>query len=893
MNSWLLGVVVTALVACIVSGGELPTAKTLRNSLGMRFARIEAGSFTMGFEGRRLPRAVAAQPWREQGDPDEHPAHRVTLSRPFYMAVTEVTNAQYEQCDPRHRELRGTWGFSKADDEAVVFVTWGEAVAFCEWLSKKEGRPYRLPTEAEWEYACRAGTTTPFHTGDSLPNALWKNQRRSWYPDPRRSKEANEIVPLTVGGTPPNPWGLCDMHGNVEEWCLDWYGPYDGGEQVDPLGRTDGDFRVTRGGSHGTEVFYLRSANRLGALPEDRSWLIGFRVVFGEMPGAKALPRPPLPLHQRDVAQAEADWSKGPDPAKPFFGEPKVYVKIPAGSNGPMFSKHNHDPALVWCPNGDILAIWYSCVEEPGRELSILASRLRRGRDEFEPASVFWDAPDRNDHAPAMWHDGEGTLYHFNGYSAAATWGNTATILRTSADNGATWSRARLINPEHKTRQMPVESVFRTREGSIILPCDAVSVGQGGTAIHVSRDGGKTWQDAGGKAAGIHAGIVQLEDGRLMALGRGDNVDGKMPKSISADMGKTWSVSASPFPPISGGQRLVLLRLREGPLFFASFAKSIEVTDAAGERRPVTGLFAALSDDDGERWDVRKAIAPDEPSEVESFDGRRMTIGPARGEPRGYLSVCQTPDGTIHLIGSRLYYALNLAWLRTPPPKLPEPPRPPDAKALPAKARLPHVFACTTLPTKASPPWRFTGSGIAEAEAVSFPSEGVMAIDAGAGQRARWADVSKEGFGGVDAAKGFAAEIGMQVVKSTARTRGIDFEAYVGDGSPRGRRYFITVTRTGVYWHDGRRFEALAEGLDNHSALHAYRLAVRPDGVAQVYRDGKLLAVRTAAAAVDSMLEPRGPYLQWGEGAGGSEADARVAHVAWDLGGASQPAADR
>jgi len=666
MPTWMLCLL---LVCAAVSAAEMPRDKQWTNSLGMRFARIERGSFRMGAGDKPLPRKLAGRPWRQHGDPDEHPAHLVAITRPFYIAVTEVTNAQYERFDPKHRALRGKMGFSKDDDEAVVFVSWHDAAAFCRWLSKKEGLPYRLPTEAEWEYACRAGTTTPFHTGDALPGDFHKNARESWYPDPRRAT-AGQVVPLHVAKTPPNAWGLHDMHGNVEEWCLDWYGPYQPGEAADPVGYADGDFKVTRGGSHSTELYFLRSANRSGTLPEDRSWLIGFRVVIGEMPKGKPLPPPEPPLHQRNVKQElPADIAKGPDPDKPYFKGPRVYVKVPPNSFGPMFSTHNHDPAITDCPNGDLLAIWYSCVREPGRELAILASRLRRGAEEWEPASVFWDAPDRNDHAPALWFDGKDTLYHFNGLSAAATWGSLATILRTSKDGGATWSKARIILPEHRTRQMPIESVFRTREGWILLPCDAVSIGHGGTAVYLSRDEGATWHDAGGTAAGIHAGIVQLNDGRLMALGRGDNIEGKMPKSLSTDMGKTWAYTPSPFPPISSGQRLVLLRLREGPIFFASFARSIEFTDAAGKRRKGSGLFTALSFDEGETWQVRRLVTDDRPPhKVQGTDGRPVTIGPNRAEPRGYLSVCQAADGVIHLISSRLHYAFNFKWLTTPPP---------------------------------------------------------------------------------------------------------------------------------------------------------------------------------------------------------------------------------
>ena len=130
----------------------------------------------------------------------------MTLTTPFYIGIFQVTNAQYEEFQSTHSELRGLpnmgsqaspyIGFSQDDDEAVVFVDWHDAVRFCEWLSEKEGLPYRLPTEAEWEYVCRAGTTTHFHTGDTLPLEFHKNVGESWYPDAGRSRGAEEVMPL-------------------------------------------------------------------------------------------------------------------------------------------------------------------------------------------------------------------------------------------------------------------------------------------------------------------------------------------------------------------------------------------------------------------------------------------------------------------------------------------------------------------------------------------------------------------------------------------------------------------------------------------------------------------------------------------------------------------------
>jgi len=269
-------------VSLVFSGCGVP--ETYTSSIGIGFGRIEPGDYMMG---------------SENGDFDERPVHRVTISKPFLMAKTEVTNAQHEKFDPSHRSLRGTNGISSGDNEPVVNVSWDDAFRYCDWLSENEGKSYRLPTEAEWEYACRAGVTAAFAFGDSLPAKFDCNQQESWVIEP---------ADLTVAQTPPNRWGLYDMHGNVEEWCLDWYGPYEETYQTDPMGRADGDFKVSRGGSHNTKPYYLRSANRMGTLSDDRSIMIGFRIVIGGMPDTEPLPVPPPEKCAQDVTQKPCGW---------------------------------------------------------------------------------------------------------------------------------------------------------------------------------------------------------------------------------------------------------------------------------------------------------------------------------------------------------------------------------------------------------------------------------------------------------------------------------------------------------------------------------------------------------------------------------------------------------
>lgn len=663
MNKTLLLLIATFLFSGLYGQVE-------RNSIGIDLVQIPSGYFWMGSEGKGE-------------DYDEAPMHKVIITTPFKMGVTEITNAQYEQFDPSHIRYRGKYGLSENDDDAVIYVNYNDAVDFCKWLSKREGKTYRLPTEAEWEYACRAGTYSLFYTGDYLPDSFLKNQKL--YRDP-------VAVSLQVGQSKPNSFGLYDMHGNVEEWCLDCYAPYiSRGEQKDPIGGKEGLFRVTRGGSHGTPTEYLRSANRMAMIPEDKHWLTGFRIVQADYPANTEYTNPsPIPENMLNVTQDKYIWK---EITKPVFKEPVRYVITPDCKSGTPFYSHNHCPTITWCNNGDLLAVWFTANQENGRGIEIIASRLRNGKNEWEPASRFFKVPDRNMTGSALFHKGGDTLVYFNGVEAAGDWQNLALIQRISTDNGATWDKPRLIVPEHSKRNQVISGTIRTSKGWLIQAADATPEGEGGTAIHISKDEGKSWYDpnsgiannfieggTGSNIAGIHAGIVELKDGNLMALGRGDAIKNekgllRMPMSISSDMGQSWKYSASEFPPIDGGQRLVLMRLNEGALLLISFThhpyrlknngeEGMVFIDSEGKQFVGYGAYAALSWDEGKTWPVKKLIT----------DGKeRLLYGQAwtghflmdktHAEPRGYLAATQSPDDIIHLLSSGIHYQFNLKWL--------------------------------------------------------------------------------------------------------------------------------------------------------------------------------------------------------------------------------------
>jgi len=235
----------------------------------LKLVSIPAGSFTMG------------SPSGEDGRFDDEVQHLVTLTHGFLMSRTEVTQAQYE----------AVMGDNPSDHEGadlpVEQVSWFDAVKFCNALSKREGlslayringngvtwdhsaNGYRLPTEAEWEYACRAGTATRFHTGDRERDL----GKAGWY-DGNASGETHP-----VGEKSANSWGLYDLHGNVWEWCWDLYGDYKIGRATNPAGPVQGSYRVLRGGSCYYSARGCRSAFRDGSAPGSRYWNDGFRVV--------------------------------------------------------------------------------------------------------------------------------------------------------------------------------------------------------------------------------------------------------------------------------------------------------------------------------------------------------------------------------------------------------------------------------------------------------------------------------------------------------------------------------------------------------------------------------------------------------------------------------------
>jgi formylglycine-generating enzyme required for sulfatase activity len=328
-----IGLIVAATAAAARASEPV---RTVVNSIGMRLVEIPAGAFLMG-SGEDGAELVAAFPeyGRVPGDfADEAPRRRVRISRPFLLGVHEVTVGDFEafvdatgyrteaerdgtggwgldrergHC--RGRDPRFSWrdpGFEQSSRHPVLNVSWNDAVAFCEWLSKKEGRHYRLPTEAEWEYACRAGATTRYAFGDDPAKAV--SHARILDPTGRNVRLHVQDVPVPldvanpctvpVGSYEANAFGLFDMHGNVWEWVSDWYAADASTTEpvVDPDGPASGTQRVRRGGGWNSYPLWARASFRNVNTPASRCVNLGFRVAADVMPARTASPEGTLSI---------------------------------------------------------------------------------------------------------------------------------------------------------------------------------------------------------------------------------------------------------------------------------------------------------------------------------------------------------------------------------------------------------------------------------------------------------------------------------------------------------------------------------------------------------------------------------------------------------------------
>jgi formylglycine-generating enzyme required for sulfatase activity len=609
--------------------------------------KIPAGTFMMGAAPEALlPASVtksfgvmAVRP--DHGDFDETPAHPVTISKAFAMGVHKVTPEEYQQFDPKYVPNPATPAYASG-------ISWHQAMAYCAWLSKKTGKPWRLPTEAEWEYVARAGKEGIFGAESTM------------------SKPGV-----------PNVFGVEDMAIGRPEWVLDWYGPYQPGKQVDPVGPATGYTKVVRGGGldyrrtggNGSPdlnvpamaPFFSRAANRASMAPAyvSSTGNIGFRVVQAGPVMTKPVPQKQF-FFQTAVKQTGllgAAKVGGPDPAKPWYHERELFPDLQGKSMPAVGWKlglerglgiNYHNSAIQVLPNGDVLAAFYNNpAKEDDPDQTVITMRRRAGSEEWDMPDPWPDFADAADAAPVIWND-HGKVWMFWGFPRLIGAGPFA--YSTSTDNGVTWSPVQFPyfpNQIGRYVSQPINSAMRAADGTIYMPTDSTGRQPDGngsiSVVWATKDEGKTWYDTGGRTAGRHTTVVIAKNGNLLGYGgKNSQIDGKMPMATSSDGGKTWVKSKTQFDMLLSGERPSIIRLASGRLFFVA-----DYNPKREKHIHKDGAYVALSDDDGATW-VTKRL----PENI-------LTVG--------YVTATQGPDGVIHLATTKnkpdYEIELNEAWV--------------------------------------------------------------------------------------------------------------------------------------------------------------------------------------------------------------------------------------
>jgi hypothetical protein len=377
------------------------------------------------------------------------------------------------------------------------------------------------------------------------------------------------------------------------------------------------------------------------------------------------------PFFGQAIKPASPLARQGPRPDRPYFRKRRLLPIPPENTPLPQLEAirtaglhpaildHQHSPALEVAPNGDVIAVYYTSHSELTPDVALLATRLRHGADEWDMPELFLDLADVNDHAPMLWRDGDSLRFFFGSNKLSSGF---PFQWMSSGDNGATWSE--IAFPLFQTRigphsAQPITSAFRDSSGAIYVGSDAIGPE---SVLWISRDGGRTWIDTGGRTGGRHTAFAPISGGRILGMGgKSSDIEGFMPKSVSSDGGRTWAISRTPFSSLGSNQRPTLVRLASGRLFFAGDLQRVDGFQPAG--MTLRGAYVALSEDEGETWLIKPLPGAEQHEDAD----KRSTL---RGGTLGYSVARQAPDGLIHLITSMnaqaLHFALNEAWILDP-----------------------------------------------------------------------------------------------------------------------------------------------------------------------------------------------------------------------------------
>jgi len=543
------------------------------NSLGMTFIRVMPGTFTMGVrDGHRIQDSGS-------DDYDEQPAHQVTISKPFYMLQTKVSQTHYQQAG-----LPGS-----ASD-----VTWNDADAFCKWLSQQDGFSYRLPTEAEWEYVYENPGSV-----QNMSGREWTNDWHGVYPanylvDPlgpstgmlkvvRRDGQDREAFPPDAKSS---PWPLPNMSFRV---VMEYDPPDQPFVGPPPFNQA--------------AVKQSTAPALIGPDPSKPYFTVRF-----------ALPIPP-------------DNSS--------VGEASILGVCPS------VMYHQHSPGFEVMPNGDALAVWFSASgssDEFDDDVRFVQARLRYGSDQWDMPTLFYDFKHMNEQSGLLWNEGNGTVWFFGGGRIDGADRLPFKVAK-STDSGATWDLwlPRTSGLSDFTPQ-PCQNAFRAPNGYLYFAMD----GDGGESfLWRSTDNGITWNDTGGRTAGRHSTVVMIDNNtKVLSIGgKKTDIDGYMPQCTSSNWGGSWGDERkTPFSELGSNQRPCVIRMANGKLAFCSDAQH-----RGGDRPNLPyprGCIVAISDNDGGSWHI-KNLPVTLPHESDRDDGT-LGYSTIRQAPNGVLHILST-----------------------------------------------------------------------------------------------------------------------------------------------------------------------------------------------------------------------------------------------------------
>lgn len=547
----------------------------LPGNVPIEMVRIKPGAFRMG----QNPGELDAYPNKET------PRHRVTLSHGFWMGKNEVTKEQWQA-------VMGTtpWAGRRYVDgdpkTPAVYVTWDDAQAFVARLTALTGKTVRLPSEAEWEYACRAGTATRFFWGDDP--AYEAIDRHAWWRGNALITDRQYARP--VGLKSPNPWGLYDMSGNVSEWCQDWHGYYFDGLNRDPVGPSWAEHRVLRGGSWTSIGGYCRSSRRHHELPDTAHSDIGFRVVSGT--------------------------ALEPPPGTPQFTD--VFV---AGADGVDTYRI---PAMLLAPDGSLLAFCEArkVSQADASPTDMVLRRSLDGGRTWLPLQVLVHGEGNEalmNPCPVVDRDSQAIVLICVSIDKVRP-GHHQLLQLKSTDNGQTWSQpadiaGNISNFDDRFVPGPGVSI-QMRNGRLVVPGYTGEINEEleeefySCALY-SDDHGQHWT-LGARVNDLsdESQAVELTDGTLMLNMRGNMGKSCRGVAISGDGGQTWSKvrwdrALNECPCQASIIRYCLdPQDAKGPLIFAN-------PDNRGEKFNVvdrTKMTVRLSYDDGRTWPIKRLI---------------------------------------------------------------------------------------------------------------------------------------------------------------------------------------------------------------------------------------------------------------------------------------------